>query len=266
MDALKDVLSFVGAIIGLLTALVPLCARFIDKKKSAANNRTASSDESFAESQEVVCCSSCGRRLRFSEELAGNRVKCPNCGQMVVLAPMLQLASRHVPLVELVDDEPEHYYEAQIDSKQVERARNLVKGPAIVLLVVGFLGLVFNLFVAGFGYVDEFITPLSSESKAKAAARGETGKKEEAGKSVTDRENERGQAIMTIVMLLSFAVASAMAVWAGFHMMKLRSYWLSMAGSFAIMPAGCFCCLAGFPVGIWSLVVLLKTEVSSSFS
>ena len=135
-----------------------------------------------------------------------------------------------------------------------------MKGPAIALLVVGFLGLAFNLFMAGFGFVDEFITPLTTDSKAaKTAVKGET------GKPAADRENDRGQAIMTIVMLLSFAMASAMAIWAGFNMIKLRSYWLSMAGSFAIMPAGCFCCLAGFPAGIWSLVVLLKPEVSSSF-
>ncbi len=71
---------------------------------------------------------------------------------------------------------------------------------------------------------------------------------------------------MTIVMLLALSVSCGAAVWAGFNMLYLRSYWLSVAGSFAIMPGACFCCLAGVPVGIWALSVLRKPEVSSAFT
>src|SRR4051794_29550605 len=45
------------------------------------------------------------------------------------------------------------------DAAAVARARRLVKGPAIALMVAGGLSLVSNLFTAGFGYIDQFVTP-----------------------------------------------------------------------------------------------------------
>ncbi len=47
--------------------------------------------------------------------------------------------------------------------------------------------------------------------------------------------------------------------------MNLRSYWLSVAGSFAIMAGGATCCMGGIPIGIWSLSVLYKPEVAAAF-
>ncbi len=232
MDSWKDVLSFIGAIIGLLTALIPLYARFVDKRKQAAQ-----ADEPPEAPRRIV------RR---------------------------QPAVAWATAVE-VEEEPELYVlPARPDARQVERARALVKAPAIALLVAGFLGLVFNVFVAGFGFVDEFVTPLTTETqnrqRAEAfAAKPAADRNAPAGRGSQNEENDRGSAAMAIVMLLSFSVGCVMAIWAGFNMLNLRSYWLSMAGSFAVMPGACFCCLAGVPIGIWSLTVLLKPEVSSAF-
>lgn len=220
MDALKDVLSLVAAIIGLLTALVPLVARLVDNKKRAAIKDLPRS----AEPQEVGWAA--------------------------------------IPQVLPVDVEDE----PRLNPRRIRHARELVKAPAIALMVTGFLGIGLNLFMAGASYVDTFITPLNSDHPpARYAAAGDTGMKIETDMPAAYRENDRVGAITAFFMMLSFAVASAMAVWAGFNMSKMRSYWLSVAGCFAIMPGGCFCCLAGFPVGIWALVVLLKPEVSSSF-
>jgi hypothetical protein len=220
MDALKDVLSLVAAIVGLLTALVPLVARLVDKKKSATLKDPARAGE---------------RR---------------------------QVAVSTIPQVLPLDGEDEPC----LDPKQARNAQALVKAPAIALMVTGFLGIGFNLFMACVGVVDTFITPLSSDQPSpRYAAAWDSGLKAETDKPQADREHDRLGAIVAIPMMLSFALASAMAIWAGFNMSKLRSYWLSVAGSFAIMPGGCFCCLAGFPIGIWALVVLLKPEVSSSF-
>ena len=33
----------------------------------------------------------------------------------------------------------------------------------------------------------------------------------------------------------------------------------------AVMPGMCLCCFAGMPIGLWSLSVLIKPEVSSAF-
>jgi len=232
MDSWKDVLSFIGAIIGLLTALIPLYARFVDKRKQAAQ---------AAEPPEAP------RRI-------------------VRRRP----AAAWATAVEVEEEPVLVALPARRDAPQIERARALVKGPAIALLVAGFLGLVFNVFVAGFGFVDEFVTPLTTQTqnrqRAEAfAAKAATDKNALRNRGAQNEENDRGSAAMAVVMLLSFSVGCVMAIWAGFNMIKLRSYWLSMAGSFAVMPGACFCCLAGVPIGIWSLTVLLKPEVSSSF-
>ena len=48
-------------------------------------------------------------------------------------------------------------------------------------------------------------------------------------------------------------------------MKKLESYGLAMTASIlALLPCS-LCCIAGLPIGIWSLVVLSKPEVKSAF-
>lgn len=207
------------------------------------------------------------------------------------------LAAQSVSFVE-AGDEPERYEERGDDSKLVERARNLVRWPAIALLVVGLLGLALDLLLAGFLFVDDFITPLTEKSlirpkeeKAKQVPaqkkmnggaknlpglkqwkgkKGVAAKSEEEAKK-TENQSKEGEeydtttAVMGITLLLILAAASALTVGAGFSMIHLRRYWLSVVGSFAVIPGGCFCVLLGLPIGIWSLIILFKPEVRSSF-
>lgn len=244
MDTLKEVLALVVAIIGLLTALVPLYARFLDKKKEAARE---------SERQERQRTRSARRRQEDDEDVAPRALWAQEVEED---EPQPRPVRRRPRPVEPEDDFEEAYPAA--DARAVALAQARVKAPAIALIVTGFLGLVFNLFVAGFGYVDEFVTPLGTRSKEKAAVRADAPPKDA---EVSDRE----AAIMAIFMLLSCAVAAITAIWAGFNMLHLKSYWLSVAGSFAVMPGGCFCCLIGFPVGIWCLAVLLDRNVNGAF-
>ena len=55
---------------------------------------------------------------------------------------------------------------------------------------------------------------------------------------------------------------SAIGIWAGFGMLRLRNYWLAVAGSLLVMP--CFLVL-GMPIGILSLIRLARPEVRSAF-
>jgi hypothetical protein len=48
-------------------------------------------------------------------------------------------------------------------------------------------------------------------------------------------------------------------------MKKLENYGLAMAASIIAMLPCSACCIAGLPIGIWSLVVLSKPEVKSAF-
>jgi hypothetical protein len=216
MDTLKEVLSFAAAVIGLLTVLIPILAKVIDKKKRAEREADA-------------------------ERPRPPRPR-PSAEPVLVALPVDELEESRPPA----------------GPRAVQQASALVQAPAVLLISFGFLGLFFNLFVAGFGYVDEFVTPLTEESKARAQAR-------EAGRPGKEA-SERTSAVLAVVALLSFAAASGMAIWAGFNMIRLRSYWLSVAGSVAVMPGACLCCFAGLPIGSWCLFVLLKPEVSSSFT
>jgi len=49
-------------------------------------------------------------------------------------------------------------------------------------------------------------------------------------------------------------------------MMKLQNYGMAMAASIIAMLTCSICCLMGLPVGIWSLVVLMKPEVKAAFN
>ncbi len=155
------------------------------------------------------------------------------------------------------------------DFEAVERARRAVKAPAATLIAAGLISLFSNLFIAGFGYVDRFVTPLTTETQNQRALVGVTRFGDPRyGPSMIGTVNgssENATAVMTIFTLMSLSVASAAAVWAGYGMLRLRGYWLSVAGSFAIMAGAGFCCMAGIPVGVWSLAILFRPEVASSF-
>jgi hypothetical protein len=98
--------------------------------------------------------------------------------------------------------------------------------------------------------VDAFVSPLSDEAKAIVVA---------------GREPDKTSAAITMVAKMSFSVASAAAGWAVYNVLRMRSYWVSMAGSIAIMPGAYLCYFAGFPIGIWALMVLFRPEASAAF-
>lgn len=225
MEAVKQAMGVIGAVVGVLTALVTLYAKFFDIKKKVARDR----------------------RLAAATALAA----APPVPPEAIVPPPADLA---IPVSE---------------ANATARAQALVKAPALALIVVGGISLVFNLLSAGYGLVDQFVTPLSAESRQKReAAAASVGAYPDARAATTgaaDRPADDASAMIGAFALLSFAVASGAAMWAGYGMLHLRSYWLSVAGSFAIMPGACVCCLAGFPVGAWSLSVLLKPEVVSAF-
>jgi hypothetical protein len=69
-----------------------------------------------------------------------------------------------------------------------------------------------------------------------------------------------------IVMGLVAIVIGIVVLLGALKMKKLESYGLAMAATIlAMVPCISPCCLIGLPIGIWSLVVLLKPEVKSAF-
>ena len=155
------------------------------------------------------------------------------------------------------------------DPGAISRARLAVKGPAISLMVLGFVSLLFNLLIAGYGVVDRYVTPLSDETRARRASESAGGDLLPAADGTArpgGGDADDWTALVTIMTCLGGSPAGLAAAWAGFGMIRLRSYWLSVAGSFAIMAVGPCCFAIGIPIGIWSLAVLFRPEVASSFS
>lgn len=226
MEAVKEVFTVIGVIVGVLTGLVTLYAKYLDLKKKAARE---------ADDREPIATTPAPRRGRtdeFDELPVAPRSRAP-------------------------------------EPAAIAQARLMVQRPATALMIAGGLGLLFNLFLAGFGFVNEFVTPLGTKPEARKTTEATKRVNPETTPAKADApvvdKSDRAAGVMVIVMYLGFSAASAVALWAGYGMLRLRSYWLSVAGSFAVMPGACACCLAGFPIGVWSLMVLLKPEVSASF-
>jgi hypothetical protein len=69
-----------------------------------------------------------------------------------------------------------------------------------------------------------------------------------------------GMVLDIIGFLLGFVIA-----FGGLKMKNMQSYGLAMTASIlAMLPCSC-CCIIGLPLGIWSLVVLMKPEVKAAF-
>jgi hypothetical protein len=235
MDAMKNTLAVLAGVVGLLTTVLTCYAKYLDVKKSATAAREAANPTLKPESSPG-----------FHEADASK-------DPFTWYAPP---AARDVPQAP--------------DPLSIERVRGLVRGPAITMIVFGTLSLFFNLFLAAFGFVDEFIMPITTASEIKqsriaAIQRGELKLPPEMTGSFDDR-SDKINAGMATVLLLSLSIPSAVAIWAGISMLRLRGYWVSVVGSFALMAGASFaCCMTGFPVGVWSLWVLYKPEVASSF-
>jgi len=61
-------------------------------------------------------------------------------------------------------------------------------------------------------------------------------------------------------------VVAALVIFASLKMKELRMWELSLAVSLvAMIPCLSPCCILGLPIGIWSLVVLLKPEIKAAF-
>jgi DNA-directed RNA polymerase subunit RPC12/RpoP len=276
MDTLKEILAIIGAVAGLITAVAPIFAYFAGKKpKSAARPSSVqvALPPAVRATTLVFACGGCGKKVRANTELEGKKVKCPHCGQVVQLpgppqvvrppaAPPELLAVPTAPGGDMV----------QLDQAAYERARQLVRPPAATMLGLGCLGLFFNLFMVGFGYVDDFVTPLArssqkqwEEEKIAAENVAKEGRDNKTDETLQKAAHRKSSAIAAIIMCLVFAMSSGVTIWAAYNMLHLRNYWLSMFGSVSIMPGGCLCCFLGIPSGIWSIVVLLRDDVRSVF-
>ena len=125
------------------------------------------------------------------------------------------------------------------------QAINSVKGPAIGLMVIGGVGVMWqsvsvalNIFGSSIGMLD------GSGQYPQLVLQGGLG-----------------------IVIGAISIACSIVIILGaIKMMKLESYGFAMASAIiAMVPCIWPCCCVGLPIGIWALVVLCSAEVKSSF-
>jgi len=130
-----------------------------------------------------------------------------------------------------------------------EAALSAVKGPAIALIIVGSLGVLFYLFTGFSTLVVGGHQPMPPNMPPEWQS-----------------FFEKTQGPLAGIFNLVFAAIYGFIIFGAIKMMKLQSHTLAFITCIvAMLPCGC-CCLLGLSFGIWGLVVLNKADVKSQFS
>ena len=130
-------------------------------------------------------------------------------------------------------------------------ALQLVKGPAIALIITASLGVVyyalsglFTLFTGGAMFHHEMPPDIPPQLRAFI---------------------EGMQGPLAGVINLVVAAVNGFVLFGAIKLLRLRNHSIAVVASVvAMLPCQC-CCLFGLPFGIWALVVLNKPEVKSHF-
>jgi hypothetical protein len=191
---------------------------------------------------ETIFCPECKSKVKVPDSLMGQPVTCPVC-RHTFAAPLV--GGGMVPSV--LPASPMAYQAPGAEA---------VKTPAIVLLIVGILGSLMNI------YALIRTNALGPEGLAR--------QNEEIFRQIgwnvgpMDPQVQFQSALIVQVLVLLFALGTVLGA---VSMLRLRWYGLAVTGSIlAMLNFGECCCLLGLPVGIWSLIVLMRPEVRQSFS
>jgi len=212
---------------------------------------------------DLINCPSCQRPLRVPDELIGRPVKCPDCGMVFLTvqgSPAAGGVAQPAPLpsampVPAAGGQPMPVMPEAVPYR--EAAGNAAVAPGIALLVIGTLGLLaalYYLLVIGRLDPQEMQAMLKQQAPPDMPAE----QVEQIGQLAFGPPARTFHGVFAGVNLLIIMGAIAM--------LSRRLYAVAVLGSvLAIVNIEGCCCLLGIPVGIWSLVVLLRPEVSAAF-
>jgi predicted Zn finger-like uncharacterized protein len=217
-----------------------------------------------------INCPACSAKLRVGEDKLGKKVRCPKCKEIFVT----EEEAHPIELVEAIaqpvfDDEPPPVVEE--DDQNEERARRkkkrksaavaALKGPALAMAILAYVGLSINavLIIACVGLL--LISVLSGSQQAPPPPQKFGG----------PRQLPLVQDLKLLIFVSAFFGGLAY-VWydrvlrASTSMSTLRGYQHAVVGCvMAMLPCCGVACVGGIPVGIWSLVVLSRSEVKDAF-
>ncbi len=224
----------------------------------------------------TIHCPSCQRELRVPDELIGKKVKCPACSQTFTATAAGPEAAPPVPggpsVMEPVSSQPQPAPRDQYEevpgeyadqlarermSRSRERALSALRPPAICLLVTGILGFL----VCVLAVVSSAMSnPQQMKEQAKNFPPGVI-------RDAFEKSADFEASGMALILRLAVLLLNVVVIVGAIMMMLGRMYWLAMTASILAMLdfQGC-CCLLGIPFGIWSIVVMSRSDVKSAFS
>ena len=138
-------------------------------------------------------------------------------------------------------------------SRAAQDPREALNVPAILLLVLGGLGVLFDLLslvspASDLSFLDRLPGPMDPQAREMATRLGGA----LAGAS-------------RLLALVGVALSGVMA-YGAWQMRQLKQYPLALASAIiALLPFGSCCCCLSLPVGVWALVVLSRSEVKDAF-
>ena len=134
-------------------------------------------------------------------------------------------------------------------------AASKVAGPAIALMVVGALTLLVALY---------YIVTGAMGGAAAVAPPPQVQGDAQMGQVFEFTQNLSGP--VGIGLGVGWLVTGGLIIFGELKMKGLQSYGLATTASvLAMIPCVSPCCLAGLPIGIWSLVVLMNADVKAAF-
>jgi predicted Zn finger-like uncharacterized protein len=202
----------------------------------------------------ILDCPQCRRSLRVTDDLLGRPVKCPACG-MTFTVPPGQRPSEQPPLAlaaETAVPPPVHQrppsWESVEDARANARAYTMPAG--ILLISAGWLSII----VALWNLTRCIMHPDKLMDDAANL---------ELPVPLPPKELLQFSGILTSIVMSAFALSIILA---GMQMTRLRMYPLCIVGSVLAMLNCCNpCCVLSLPLGLWSLIVLLRTDVRAAF-
>ncbi|MEZ6197341.1 MAG: hypothetical protein R3F20_16690 [Planctomycetota bacterium] len=150
-------------------------------------------------------------------------------------------------------------------------AARRVKAPAIVMLILVGITALQGLY----GVAMSFVTD-SDEQIAGMVEEFERQQQEMRDQGQEDQAEQMKKVHDFLIPIIEFSMnplfgvlGLLLALFTGFcalQMLRLKSWGLGVTGSILVMlPLSTCCCCIGAPIGIWSLIVLMNTDVKAAF-
>jgi hypothetical protein len=159
---------------------------------------------------------------------------------------------------------------------EASSGKSKVQAPAIALIVVGALYCFGGLYGLWGGLTAPSPAQVKAEmDKARADLDKQMKNNPQAKKEEVEMANSilswaetgaRASGAISTIWGLVLLVIGGTIIFGATQMMSVRSFGMAITSSIlAVIPCTTFCCVAGVPIGIWSLIVLNNPDVKIAF-